>query len=124
MGVVYLATDPHIQRPVALKTIRGELLHAAEAGGEPGIAAEAALPARFINEARAAGRLVHPNIVGVFDYGEADGTAYIAFEYVRGETLAARAPRMRARARACRRATCWCGSRNCWTRSPTRTSSA
>ncbi|WP_186139312.1 serine/threonine-protein kinase [Burkholderia gladioli] len=90
MGVVYLATDPHIQRPVALKTIRGELLHAAEAGGEPGIAAEAALPARFINEARAAGRLVHPNIVGVFDYGEADGTAYIAFEYVRGETLAAR----------------------------------
>jgi serine/threonine-protein kinase len=87
MGTVYLATDPHIQRQVALKTIRAELLHDARNGGE---ASEAELPARFINEARAAGRLVHPHIVSVFDYGEADGVAFIALEYVRGETLAER----------------------------------
>ncbi|WP_414447897.1 serine/threonine-protein kinase [Burkholderia sp. 22PA0099] len=85
MGTVYLATDPHIQRQVALKTIRTELLH-----DTSGAAAEAELPARFINEARAAGRLVHPHIVGVFDYGEADGVAFMSLEYVRGETLAAR----------------------------------
>ncbi|MBI0330684.1 serine/threonine-protein kinase [Burkholderia plantarii] len=87
MGTVYLATDPHIQRQVALKTIRAELLRDVHEGGD---AADAELPARFINEARAAGRLVHPHIVGVFDYGEADGVAYLALEYVRGETLAAR----------------------------------
>lgn len=85
MGTVYVANDPHIQRQVALKTIRTELLHDARDD-----AAGAELPARFINEARAAGRLVHPHIVGVFDYGEADGVAFIALEYVRGETLAAR----------------------------------
>jgi serine/threonine-protein kinase len=88
MGTVYLANDPHIQRQVALKTIRTELLHDAQHARDD--AAEAELPARFINEARAAGRLVHPHIVGVFDYGEADGVAFIALEYVRGETLAAR----------------------------------
>ncbi|MFM0501511.1 serine/threonine-protein kinase [Paraburkholderia caffeinilytica] len=87
MGTVYLATDPHIQRRVALKTIRTELLHDAGDGGDP---AHTELPARFINEARAAGRLVHPHIVSVFDYGEADGVAFIALEYVHGETLAAR----------------------------------
>ncbi|CAB3775907.1 Serine/threonine-protein kinase PknD [Paraburkholderia ultramafica] len=87
MGTVYLASDPHIQRQVALKTIRTELLHDAHDGGG---ASEAELPARFINEARAAGRLLHPHIVSVFDYGEADGVAFIALEYVPGETLAAR----------------------------------
>ncbi|GAB2917792.1 hypothetical protein GCM10027093_65500 [Paraburkholderia jirisanensis] len=84
MGVVYLANDPHIQRQVALKTIRSELLRDQPAH------ADAELPARFVNEARAAGRLVHPHIVSVFDYGETDGIAYIALEYVRGENLAER----------------------------------
>jgi serine/threonine protein kinase len=85
MGIVYLATDPLIQRQVALKTIRADLLldEPARADG-----ASEELPARFVNEARAAGRLVHPHIVAVFDYGEADGVAYIALEYVRGENLA------------------------------------
>lgn len=87
MGTVYLATDPHIQRQVALKTINPELLRDSQ---QEGSAADAELPARFINEARAAGRLVHPHIVGVFDYGEADGVPFLALEYVRGETLAAR----------------------------------
>ncbi|CAB3751077.1 serine/threonine-protein kinase [Paraburkholderia humisilvae] len=88
MGVVYLATDPHIQRHVALKTIRTELLRDGPAGASS--LADAQLPERFVNEARAAGRLAHPHIVAVFDYGEADGVAYIALEYVHGESLAER----------------------------------
>lgn len=87
MGTVYLATDPHIQRQVALKTIHTALLHDGQGNADP---TGAELTARFLNEARAAGRLVHPHIVGVFDYGEADGVAFIALEYVRGENLAER----------------------------------
>ncbi|MEA3092816.1 MAG: eukaryotic-like serine/threonine-protein kinase, partial [Caballeronia sp.] len=93
MGVVYLAFDPHIERQVALKTIRRELA-ADERPGEtldetPDVSTHD-LTARFLNEARAAGRLVHPNIVAVYDYGEAGDTAFITMEYVRGESLAAR----------------------------------
>ncbi|SAL53297.1 serine/threonine protein kinase [Caballeronia sordidicola] len=85
MGVVYLAFDPQIERHVALKTIRHELLPSGSEGGSLHD-----LTARFLNEARAAGRLAHPNIVSVYDYGEAADTAYITMEYVRGESLAAR----------------------------------
>jgi serine/threonine-protein kinase len=85
MGVVYLAFDPHIERQVALKTIRRELTP-----GETPDESTHDLTARFLNEARAAGRLVHPNIVAVYDYGEAGDTAFITMEYVRGESLAAR----------------------------------
>jgi eukaryotic-like serine/threonine-protein kinase len=81
MGVVYLAFDPHIERKVALKTIQQ-----APGGGD----AAQELTARLANEARAAGRLVHPHIVAVYDYGENGDTAFIAMEYVRGESLAAR----------------------------------
>ncbi|MEX3963295.1 serine/threonine-protein kinase [Paraburkholderia sp. EG286B] len=79
MGVVYLAFDPRIERKVALKTIERP------AGGE----ADHELTARFLNEARAAGRLAHPHIVAVYDYGETGDTAFITMEYVRGATLAA-----------------------------------
>jgi serine/threonine-protein kinase len=85
MGIVYLAFDPHIERQVALKTIQRELTQ-----GETPDDSTPDLTARFLNEARAAGRLVHPNIVAVYDYGEADETAFITMEYVRGESLAAR----------------------------------
>jgi eukaryotic-like serine/threonine-protein kinase len=78
MGVVYRAFDTHIARRVALKTIRNELFERSE---------RASLMARFRNEAQAAGRLSQPNIVVVYDYGEADGTAYIAMEYVDGHSL-------------------------------------
>lgn len=78
MGVVYRAYDDDIARVVALKTIRTELLD-----GHSG----AELVARFRNEAQASGRLVHPNIVAVYDYGEADGVTYIAMEYVDGRPL-------------------------------------
>jgi serine/threonine-protein kinase len=88
MGVVYLAFDPHIERQVALKTIRRELTSA-----ETPDDSRRDLTARFLNEARAAGRLVHPNIVAVYDYGEADDTAFITMEYVHGESLAARLTR-------------------------------
>ncbi|MBP0590302.1 serine/threonine protein kinase [Paraburkholderia sp. LEh10] len=87
MGTVYLATDPHIQRQVALKTIHATLLNDGQGTAGP---SGAELTARFLNEARAAGRLVHPHIVGVFDYGEAEDVAFIALEYVRGENLAQR----------------------------------
>jgi eukaryotic-like serine/threonine-protein kinase len=83
MGVVYRGFDPDIRRVVALKTIR-------KVQGEAGEAA-ASSAARFRNEAQAAGRLLHPGIVGVYDFGEsvdAGGrVAYIAMEYVEGHTL-------------------------------------
>jgi hypothetical protein len=83
MGVVYRGFDPDIRRVVALKTIR-------RVQGE-GAEASASSAARFRNEAQAAGRLLHPGIVGVYDFGEAADAggrvAYIAMEYVEGHTL-------------------------------------
>lgn len=81
MGVVYRGFDPDIRRVVALKTIRHQ----------PGLAPEATAQAaaRFRNEAQAAGRLLHPGIVGVYDFGDDGQVAYIAMEYVEGHTLSA-----------------------------------
>ncbi|WP_168991495.1 serine/threonine-protein kinase [Paraburkholderia sp. UYCP14C] len=79
MGVVYLAFDPHLERPVALKTVRRELLASEDRSGD--------MLQRFRNEARAAGRLAHPNIVTVHDFGEDGDTAYIVMEYVAGHGL-------------------------------------
>ena len=81
MGVVYQALDPDIHRPVAIKAIRASLLapHAQDI----------AATARFRTEAQAAGRLSHPNIVSVYEYGQADDAHYIAMEYVDGISLQA-----------------------------------
>lgn len=79
MGVVYKAFDPDIRRTVAIKTIRHQL-------PEHGVGVSAA--ARFRNEAQAAGRLTHPGIVAVYDFGQDDSVAYIAMEFVEGQTLA------------------------------------
>lgn len=79
MGVVYRAVDPHIDRVVALKTIRKAVLDAP--AGKP----SAAL--RFRNEARAAGRLSHPGIVQIYEYGEEGEQSFIAMEYVAGASL-------------------------------------
>jgi predicted Ser/Thr protein kinase len=79
MGVVYRGFDPGIRRTVAIKTIRRDLV-----GGER---AAAAMLARFRNEAQAAGKLAHPGIVAVYDYGEDASVAYIAMEYVEGNSL-------------------------------------
>jgi serine/threonine-protein kinase len=78
MGVVYKGFDPHIRRTVALKTIRKELIEDGEG---------ATLLARFRNEAQAAGRLSHPGIVAVYEWGEAGELAFLAMEYVEGNSL-------------------------------------
>lgn len=80
MGVVYKGYDPDIRRVVALKTIRRQFDDGSESG--------ATIAARFRNEAQAAGRLLHPGIVGVYDFGEDQSVAFIAMEYVEGNTLA------------------------------------
>jgi eukaryotic-like serine/threonine-protein kinase len=80
MGVVYKGYDPDIRRAVALKTIRRQLIDDVELATN--------IAARFRNEAQAAGRLSHPGIVGVYEYGEDEQVAYIAMEYVEGQSLA------------------------------------
>ena len=77
MGVVYKATDPLIDRVVAIKTINLGL--ALEEKDE--------YEARFYQEAKAAGRLSHPNIVTIFDVGKSGDVAYIAMEFLRGREL-------------------------------------
>ena len=79
MGIVYKAVDPHIHRPVAIKAIRAPLL-------APG-AKDLAAATRFRTEAQAAGRLSHPNIVSVYEYGDTGHECYIAMEYVDGTSL-------------------------------------
>ena len=78
MGVVYEGYDPMIKRVVALKTIRSDQL----AGDE-----SATVIARFRREAQAAGRLSHPNIVPIYDFGEDNGVWFIAMEFVKGREL-------------------------------------
>ena len=80
MGLVYEGWDPVIARRVAIKTVRLPDTSDQEA---------MELLARFRREAQAAGRLNHPNIVGVFDYGETDEVAYIVMEFVEGKSLKA-----------------------------------
>jgi len=77
MAVVYKAVDPTIGRTVALKTMRFDV---------HGIEKNEVL-SRFRNEARAAGKLLHPNLVTIYDAGEQEGTFYIAMECVEGNTL-------------------------------------
>ncbi len=78
MGIVYEGFDPFIQRTVAVKTIQKSLVEPAEM--------EEAF-ARFRREAQAAGRLSHPKIISIYDYGEEGDLAYIAMEYVDGDEL-------------------------------------
>ena len=78
MGIVYLAHDPQIERPVALKTLKSETT--AGAYGKE-------LESRFLKEAKLAGRLSHPNVVTIYEAGSDRGVAYIAMEYVEGEPL-------------------------------------
>jgi serine/threonine protein kinase len=77
MGAVYKAIDPALDRPVAVKTIHF-IADSAE---------RAEYEARFQQEARAAGRLNHPNIVTVYDMGRDGDVIYIAMELLEGEDL-------------------------------------
>ncbi len=87
MGEVYLAEDPQIERQLAIKTVR--------LVGRPQEIEDR--KKRLLREARAAGRLLHPNVVTLFDAGEAEGLLFLAFEFVEGTDLAGR---LEARARA------------------------
>ncbi len=75
MGVVYKAEHARIGKVLALKLLTGELTR------------DPSQLARFKREAQMSSRLSHPNTVQVFDFGEADGLAYLAMEYVRGRDL-------------------------------------
>jgi serine/threonine protein kinase len=78
MGVVYKARDTVIDRIVAIKTI------IVSSDGEE----DKNLIERLHMEARSAGRLHHPNIVTVFDYGDQDGLSYIVMEFIEGVNVA------------------------------------
>ncbi len=78
MGIVYEGNDPVIERRVAIKTVHKALLEGD--GGQE-------LLARFKREAQAAGRLMHQNIVAVYEYGEEQGTPFIAMEFIEGKEL-------------------------------------
>jgi serine/threonine protein kinase len=75
MGVVYKGRQPFLDRQVAIKVIRPDA-HDREESRQ-----------RFIREARALAKLLHPYIVTVFDFGEADGLCYLVMEYVEGSSL-------------------------------------
>src|SRR5438105_15829541 len=75
MGRVYEASDPIINRRVAIKTISQPVLQKPEAR------------ARFLREAQAAGQLSHPNLITIHDIAEQDGVPFIVMEYLEGEEL-------------------------------------
>jgi beta-lactam-binding protein with PASTA domain/tRNA A-37 threonylcarbamoyl transferase component Bud32 len=75
MATVYLATDLRLERRVAIKVMHDHL------------AEDSAFKERFIQEARSAARLAHPNVVNVFDQGQDSDTAYLVMEYLPGINL-------------------------------------
>ena len=81
MGVVYLAREVRLDRPVAIKLL------------PPRLAAEPSLRERFVREARTAAKLSHPNIVSIYSVDEAAGHVFYAMAYVDGETLTERVRR-------------------------------
>src|SRR5437764_8639307 len=75
MAEVFLARDLLLDRPVALKILFPEL------------STDKSFVERFRREAQAAANLSHPNIVGIYDWGQEDGTYFIVMEYVEGRSL-------------------------------------
>ncbi|MET0725637.1 MAG: Stk1 family PASTA domain-containing Ser/Thr kinase [Leifsonia sp.] len=75
MATVYLATDLRLERRVAIKIMHGHL------------ADDNTFKSRFVQEARSAARLAHPNVVNVFDQGQDSDMAYLVMEYLPGITL-------------------------------------
>src|SRR5512135_658471 len=81
MGIVYKARDTHLDRFVAVKVLKPERV------------ADSSRKARFVQEAKAASALNHPNIVHVYDISHDAGTQFFAMEYVAGKTLDRLIPR-------------------------------
>src|SRR3989441_1704029 len=75
MGEVYLARDARLERNVAIKVLPDEFT------------ADVVRVRRFEREAKAASALNHPNIITIYEIGQANGSHYIATEYIEGETL-------------------------------------
>ena len=84
MGEVYAAHDPRLDRRVAIKVLR-----------PTSRAADAAT--RLVREAQALAKLAHPNVVAVYEVGEADGRVFLAMQFVEGETLGEHLARARPR---------------------------
>jgi predicted Ser/Thr protein kinase len=78
MGVVYLARDEKLERPVAIKVL------------PEGLSGQQDVRERFLREARIAGQLSHPNIVPIYRADEIDGNAFFVMAFVDGESLADR----------------------------------
>jgi serine/threonine protein kinase len=78
MGIVYLAHEIALDRPVALKLL------------PPEHAAQPALKDRFLREAKTAAKLSHPNIVPIYSVDEIDEFVFFAMAYIEGETLGER----------------------------------
>jgi serine/threonine protein kinase len=81
MGIVYKARDPDIDRDVAIKTIRFDTLTDGEEKDQ--------MMLRFVREARAAGKLSHPNIITIYDVGREKDITYIVMQCIDGQSLQA-----------------------------------
>src|SRR4030043_506697 len=75
LGAASRARDTNLQRPVALKLLKPELV------------ADPERKSRFLVEARSAAAVTHPAIASVYDIDEADGTMFIAMEHIEGRTV-------------------------------------
>lgn len=82
MGMVFEASDPILDRSVALKVLLPETVSNPEARS------------RFLKEGRSAAKFKHPNVVTIHDVGEADGFPFLVMEFLAGETLAERLARV------------------------------
>jgi len=78
MGEVWLAYDTELERPIALKILPQDFANDAER------------MRRFVQEAKSASALNHPNIITIYEIGKTDSTHFIATEYIEGETLHSR----------------------------------
>src|SRR5262249_45086536 len=78
MGIVFLAYDPALNRNVAVKLLRPDLVAASRTEVRT---------RRLLREAQAMAQITHPNVIAVYDVGSFGDQVFIAMEYIRGQTL-------------------------------------